>query len=56
MEDGVIPDIDFAALPAEPQHAGEAIRETQPRSDPLGRTAAEACPWCYPATFEGAVA
>jgi cytosine/adenosine deaminase-related metal-dependent hydrolase len=48
MENGVIPGVDVAKLMAETQAAGEAVWESLPEWDPLGRTAEEACPWCYP--------
>jgi len=48
MEGGVIPGVNFAELRAAAQKAGEAIWATLPDWDPLGRTAEEACPWCYP--------
>jgi len=48
MEDGTIPEIDFAQLRAEAQAAGEEIWAALPDWDPLGRTAEEACPYCYP--------
>ena len=49
MESGTIPGIDFRRLNAEAQSAAEAIWATLPEWDPLGRTAEEACPFCYPA-------
>lgn len=48
MENGAIPGVDFRRLREEAQTAGEAIWETLPEWDPLGRTAEEACPYCYP--------
>lgn len=48
MEGGVIPGIDLAKLRDEAQVAGEQVWETLAEWDPLGRTAEEACPWCYP--------
>ncbi len=48
MQDGKISGVDFAALRAEAQAAGEKIWATLPDWDPLGRTAESACPWCYP--------
>jgi len=48
MENGTIPGVDFAQLRAEAQAAGEAIWATLPDWDPLGRSAEEACPYCYP--------
>lgn len=48
MEGGVIPGVDFAALRAQAQAAGEQVWNTLAEWDPLGRTAEEACPWSYP--------
>ncbi|GLK78930.1 chlorohydrolase family protein [Methylopila turkensis] len=48
MENGVIPGVDVSALMAEAQAAGEAVWDSLPDWDPLGRSAEEACPWCYP--------
>lgn len=48
MQGGRIPGIDFAALRAAAQQAGEHIWDSLPGWDPLGRTADEACPWCFP--------
>jgi cytosine/adenosine deaminase-related metal-dependent hydrolase len=48
MQGGKIPGVDFAALRAEAQVAGEKVWESLPEWDPLGRTAESACPWCYP--------
>jgi 5-methylthioadenosine/S-adenosylhomocysteine deaminase len=48
MEGGIIPGVNFGELGAAAQKAGEAIWATLPDWDPLGRTAEEACPWCYP--------
>src|SRR5690242_410469 len=48
MEKGVMPGVDFQRLRDEAQTAGEAIWATLPDWDPLGRTAEEACPHCYP--------
>jgi 5-methylthioadenosine/S-adenosylhomocysteine deaminase len=48
MQGGRIPGVDFAALRAEGQAAGENVWATLPEWDPLGRTAESACPWCYP--------
>jgi cytosine/adenosine deaminase-related metal-dependent hydrolase len=48
MENGVIPGVDLRKLMQDAQEAAEAIWETLPEWDPLGRTAEEACPWCYP--------
>jgi cytosine/adenosine deaminase-related metal-dependent hydrolase len=50
MENRVIPGVDFRALRVDAQAAGEAIWATLPEWDPLGRTADEACPHCYPET------
>jgi 5-methylthioadenosine/S-adenosylhomocysteine deaminase len=49
MENGLIPGIDFGRLRDDAQAAAETIWETLPEWDPLGRTAEEACPYCYPA-------
>jgi len=48
MENGTMPGVDFAGLRNEAQIAGEAIWATLPDWDPLGRSAEEACPHCYP--------
>jgi 5-methylthioadenosine/S-adenosylhomocysteine deaminase len=48
MENRVIPGVDFGQLREQAQAAGEAIWATLPEWDPLGRTAEEACPYCYP--------
>jgi hypothetical protein len=48
MQGGRIPGVDFAALRAEAQAAGENVWATLPEWDPLGRTAESARPWCYP--------
>jgi 5-methylthioadenosine/S-adenosylhomocysteine deaminase len=48
MENRVIPGVDFRQLLQQSQSAGEAIWATLPEWDPLGRTANEACPHCYP--------
>jgi 5-methylthioadenosine/S-adenosylhomocysteine deaminase len=48
MENGLIPGVDFRRLRNDAQTAGETIWETLPEWDPLGRTAEEACPYCYP--------
>lgn len=48
MEGGVIPGVDLAQLRDEAQAAGEQVWATLAEWDPLGRTAEEACPWCYP--------
>ncbi len=48
MEGGVIPGIDFRQIRADTQAASEAIWATLPEWDPLGRSADEACPYCYP--------
>lgn len=48
MQGGVIPGVDFRQIRAETQAASEAIWATLPDWDPLGRTANEACPHCYP--------
>ena len=47
MENRVIPGVDFRQLREQAQAAGEAIWATLPEWDPLGRTAEEACPYCY---------
>ena len=48
MQGGVIPGVDFRQIMADTQAASEAIWATLPDWDPLGRTADEACPHCYP--------
>lgn len=48
MQGGVIPGVDFRQIRADAQAASEAIWATLPDWDPLGRTADEACPHCYP--------
>jgi 5-methylthioadenosine/S-adenosylhomocysteine deaminase len=48
MQGGVIPGVDFRQIRADTQAASEAIWATLPDWDPLGRTADEACPHCYP--------
>ena len=48
MENGNIPDVDIPKLMADAQAAGEMVWDTLAEWDPLGRTAEEACPWCYP--------
>lgn len=48
MENGIIPGVDFAKLRNAAQAAGEAVWATLPEWDPLGRSAQEACPYCYP--------
>ena len=48
MQGGVIPGVDFRQISADAQAASEAIWATLPDWDPLGRTADEACPHCYP--------
>jgi 5-methylthioadenosine/S-adenosylhomocysteine deaminase len=48
MEGGVIPGVDVGRLAADAQAAGEAVWASLPDWDPLGRSAEEACPWCYP--------
>lgn len=48
MQGGAIPGLDLAALRAAAQAAGEAVWDSLPEWDPLGRAAHQACPWCYP--------
>jgi 5-methylthioadenosine/S-adenosylhomocysteine deaminase len=48
MREGVIPDVDVAALRREAQAAGDRIWDTLAEWDPLRRTAEEACPWSFP--------
>jgi len=48
MQGGVIPGVDFRQIRTETQAASEVIWATLPDWDPLGRTADEACPHCYP--------
>jgi len=47
MENGVIPNVDIPKLLADAQAAGEQVWASLPEWDPLGRSAEEACPWCY---------
>ena len=48
MQGGVIPGVDFRQIRTDAQAASEAIWATLSDWDPLGRTADEACPHCYP--------
>ena len=48
MQNGSIPGVDFGQIRKDSQSAGETIWSTLPDWDPLGRTAEEACPYCYP--------
>ena len=48
MEGGEIPGVDLTQLCQEAQSAADVIWSTLDEWDPLGRTAEEACPWCYP--------
>lgn len=52
MENGEIPGVDMALLREEAQTAGEGVWDTLHEWDPLGRTADEACPHCYPERWE----
>jgi cytosine/adenosine deaminase-related metal-dependent hydrolase len=56
MENGIITGVDFAKLRDAAQAAGEAVWATLPEWDPLGRSAEEACPYCYPEIGDGATA
>jgi 5-methylthioadenosine/S-adenosylhomocysteine deaminase len=47
MENGVIPNVDIPKLLADAQAAGEQVWASFAEWDPLGRSAEEACPWCY---------
>jgi 5-methylthioadenosine/S-adenosylhomocysteine deaminase len=47
MENGVIPNVDIPKLLADAQAAGEQVWASLAEWDPLGRSAEEACPWCY---------
>lgn len=47
MEHGRIPGIDFDALRGRAQAAGERIWANWHKSDPLGRTHDEVCPWSF---------
>jgi cytosine/adenosine deaminase-related metal-dependent hydrolase len=48
MQDGIIPGIDFAALRAQAQAAGERVWAGWQDWDPLGRTAAQMSPFSFP--------
>ena len=48
MEGGRIPGIDFAALRAQAQAAGERVWDGWQNWDPLGRTADEMSPYSFP--------
>jgi 5-methylthioadenosine/S-adenosylhomocysteine deaminase len=48
MKNGNIPGVDFVKLREGAQAAGETSWSTLPDWDPLGRSAEEACPYCYP--------
>lgn len=48
MENGEIPGVDFTELREAAQTSGEGVWETLGEWDPLGRTADDACPLCYP--------
>jgi cytosine/adenosine deaminase-related metal-dependent hydrolase len=48
MEGGIIPGVDFARIREDAQAAGEHVWDTLAEWDPLGRTAADACPWSFP--------
>lgn len=48
MEDRKIPGLDMADLLKQAQASGERIWASLPDWDPLGRTAEEACPYCFP--------
>jgi cytosine/adenosine deaminase-related metal-dependent hydrolase len=48
MESGAIAGVNLDELQAAAQAAGEAVWDSLPEWDPLGRAAHEACPWSYP--------
>jgi 5-methylthioadenosine/S-adenosylhomocysteine deaminase len=48
MEGGEIPGVDFATIRSSAQAYGEKVWASLPEWDPLGRTADEACPYCFP--------
>lgn len=48
MENRKIPGLDMADLLKQAQSSGERIWASLPDWDPLGRSAEEACPYCYP--------
>ncbi|HET9714920.1 MAG TPA: chlorohydrolase family protein [Pseudolabrys sp.] len=48
MENGAIPGIDLGRLRDDAQAAAQAIWDGLSEWDPLGRTAEQACPYCYP--------
>jgi 5-methylthioadenosine/S-adenosylhomocysteine deaminase len=50
MENRQIPGLDMNDLLRQAQGSGERIWASLPDWDPLGRTADEACPYCYPMT------
>lgn len=47
MQDGRIPGVDLGAIRERAQQAGERIWANWHKSDPLGRTHVETCPWSY---------
>jgi cytosine/adenosine deaminase-related metal-dependent hydrolase len=48
MENRQIPGVDMTELLREAQLSGERVWASLPDWDPLGRTAEQACPYCYP--------
>jgi 5-methylthioadenosine/S-adenosylhomocysteine deaminase len=48
MENRQIPGLDMADLLRQAQSSGERVWDSLPDWDPLGRTADQACPYCYP--------
>jgi 5-methylthioadenosine/S-adenosylhomocysteine deaminase len=48
MEGGQIPGVDLSEIRSGAQASGEKVWASLPDWDPLERTAAEACPYCYP--------
>lgn len=48
MEDRQIPGLDIADLLKQAQASGERVWASLPDWDPLGRTAEQACPYCFP--------
>ena len=48
MENRVIPGLDLDDLRRQAQASGEKVWASLPEWDPLGRTADQACPYCYP--------
>jgi cytosine/adenosine deaminase-related metal-dependent hydrolase len=48
MENRQIPGLDMNDLLKQAQGSGERVWASLPDWDPLGRTADDACPYCYP--------